>query len=462
MFFRKAGMMTKIKVRKRSKITEIGDTSHSYQIMAVDSLTPSPHNAKTHPTKQVEMIADSIKRFGHINPIIINTERMIIAGHGRWLAAQRLGLKNIGVLMVDNLTSDEMRAYMLADNKIAEHARWDQRLLAIELNHLVQADLRCEVNFSAEITGFSSAEIDSLTTHSNDDAEDQNLMEAMSADYIPTSKPDDIWQLGNHLIVCGNALDKQVYKKLLNGKTTHLVCTDPPYNVKIEGFASTRHEDFSMAAGEMSSPEFTDFLYHALKHSTADLKDGGCVYAFMDWRHDRELQEAARRCQLKQLNLCVWDKGVGGMGSLYRSQHELIFVYKKGDESHQNNVMLGQHGRNRTNVWKHPSANTSKEGRQMLEHHPTPKPVSMIADIIKDVTKPGQIIIDPFLGSGSALLAAEKTNRKCRGIELSPAYVDVCIRRWQEYTGQDAIHTGTGLSFSKTEKAQKSKGKVHA
>ncbi len=263
----------------------------------------------------------------------------------------------------------------------------------------------------------------------------------------------DIWEAGPHRIGCGDATNEEVYKKLIGGSAIDLIFTDFPYNVAIDGFVSSKgkHKDFAMGCGEMSDAEFVNFIYIVMIYALLFLVEGGCIFLSIDWRHGDQMMAACKRCNLTLLNICVWDKGVGGMGSLYRSQHEFILVYRKGSAQHTNNVMLGKHGRNRTNVWQYPSANMSKEGRQALQNHPTPKPVAMIADIIRDVTKHGDIVLDTFLGSGTTLIAAEKTGRICYALDLEPKYVDVSIRRWQKLTGKKAINAKTRLTFDEHE-----------
>lgn len=426
----------------------------------LSSIKSCAGNARRHDKKQIEQICESQIRFGFLNPIIADENGEIIAGHGRYEAAKLAGLTTVPVIRVSHLTPAEVRAYRLLDNKLAENSKWDEKQLAIELNFIVNAELTCEIDFSAEITGFSSAEIDRRTEKKSADEPEGSPELPPQRDKPAISKIGDIWLLGQHALICGNALDPKTYDRLRAASPAScseiaLLCTDPPYNVAIDGHVSglgkVKHAEFAMAAGEMSETEFTGFLQGFLQHATASLADGSCAYIFMDWRHDRELQAAARQAGLTQLNLAVWDKGVGGMGGFYRSQHELVFIYRKGATQHRNNIQLGKFGRNRTNVWSYPSANMSRQGRAALKDHPTPKPVAMIADIMKDVTVTGDAVLDCFLGGGATLIAAEKTNRRCLGIELDPYYVDACIRRWQIYTGQTATHATLKMSFTDLE-----------
>ncbi len=437
-------------------------TSKNFQLVRIGTLKPYDGNPKQHPVKQIEKLANSITAFGMVVPILVDAGMRIIAGHGRLLAAQQAGLTHVPIVKISHLGEAQVRALRIADNRLTELGTWSEKALKTEFKFLIEAELNCEIDFTAEITGFLSAEIDSLIESVpgvGDD--DPQAGPAIALGKPAITKSGNTWICGKHSIICGDALDPIIYKKLLKGIQVKLVCSDPPYNLDIDGVVSgngaTKHREFAMASGEMSSREFVEFLYGFLSNALSHLAEGACVYVFMDWRHDQELQEAANKCGLTQINLCVWDKGVGGMGSFYRSQHELVFVYRKGNKSHQNNIQLGRYGRNRSNVWSYPSANMSRQGREALKDHPTPKPVSMIADILKDVTKTGEVVLDPFLGSGGTLLAAEKTKRRCYGIEIDPYYVDLCIRRWQEHTGLQAVNAETGLTFA----AQEQQGGPH-
>jgi DNA modification methylase len=437
--------------------------------LPLSSIKPCAGNARRHDKKQVEQISESLKKFNFINPIIVDENSEIIAGHGRYEAAKLAGLTTVPVIRVSHLTPAEVRAYRLLDNKLAENSKWDEKQLAIELSSLMEAELKCEIDFSLEITGFSSAEIDRHTEKKPIDEPEDSLELLPQRDKPAISNAGDVWLLGNHVVICGDSLNPATYEKLRGASSAlsrevALLCTDPPYNVVIDGHVSglgkIKHAEFAMAAGEMSETEFASFLQGFLQHATNCLADGSCSYIFMDWRHDRELQAAARQVGLTQLNLAIWDKGVGGMGGFYRSQHELVFIYRKGSTQHRNNIQLGKFGRNRTNVWSYPSANMSRQGRAALKDHPTPKPVAMIADIMKDVTVVGDAVLDCFLGGGSTLIAAEKTHRRCLGIELDPYYVDACIRRWQLHTGQSAVHASHGTKFDDLENGAKPLVKV--
>lgn len=382
----------------------------------------------------------SMERFGFTNPILINRHKVIIAGHARWLAAQKLGLEKVPIIQLEHLSDDEVRAYMIADNKLAELAGWDDELLAIEFQHLY------EIGFDIEITGFETPEIDIII--GNQMQEDENTPvedEIVEPDTeVPAIvQPGQLWQLGDHLLYCGDSLNSNSYKALMGKSRAQMVFTDPPYNVPINGHVSGKgeiqHREFEMAVGEMSPEQFTGFLTTSLKHIAAYSADGVIAYACMDWRHMAELDAARIAAAYELKNICIWVKDNGGMGSLYRSRHEMVFVLKNGSAPHINNVELGKHGRNRTNVWEYPGVNSFGGGRMdELAMHPTVKPTAMVADAIMDCSKRGGIILDPFGGSGTTLIAAEKTGRKARLIELDPHYCDVIIKRWEKQTGEKA------------------------
>jgi DNA modification methylase len=319
-----------------------------------------------------------------------------------------------------------------------------------------------ELDFSLEATGFEMGEIDvmieglSPATDGEPDPADELPEQANKA---RVSRVGDLWQLDKHRVLCADATEMSSYDDLMAGKKADVAFTDPPYNVPIDGHVTglgkTRHAEFPMASGEMSESEFTDFLTSALSCLAAASTDGSIHFVCMDWRHMGELLQAGRRAYGELKNLCVWAKDNAGMGSLYRSQHELIFVFKKGKERHRNNVQLGQFGRYRTNVWNYPGANsfsrTTDEGN-LLAMHPTVKPVAMVADAIMDCSARGDIVLDGFLGSGTTLIAAERTGRACYGLELDPGYIDTIVRRWQAFTGKLAIHAISGRSFVEVEK----------
>ena len=420
------------------------------RLIAPGDLKPYPRNARTHSKKQIRQIADSIRTFGWTNPVLIDAEGGIIAGHGRVEAAKLLGLDQVPTLLIDHLSEAQKRAYILADNKLAENAGWDLEILALELQSL--CDL--ELDFDLEVTGFETAEID-LVIESLEGGEDDPAADALperDPDAAPVSRPGDLWRLGEHRLLCGDATKAEALDRLLDAEVADMVFVDPPYNVAIEGnvsgLGSVQHRDFAMASGEMSEAEFTAFLTAALTNLAEHSADGSIHFVCMDWRHMAELLAAGRVAYGELKNLCIWNKTNGGMGTFYRSKHELVFVYKNGTAPHINTFELGQYGRSRTNVWDYAGVNSLRAERlEELQMHPTVKPVALMADAIKDCSRRGGLILDSFAGSGSTIIAAEKTGRRAYALELDPGYVDTAVRRWQIYSGQAAVHNETGATF---------------
>jgi DNA modification methylase len=417
------------------------------------TLQPYPRNSRTHSKKQIRQIADSIRQFGFTNPLLIDNQNMIIAGHGRLAAAKMLGLEQVPCVRLEGMTADQKRAYVLADNKLALNAGWDEELLALELQGLMKIDL----DFDIGITGFSIAEIDGLMDGlSPEDAGDPED-DLMPGDYgqPPVTRLGDIWELGLHRLICGDSLLASTCEALMQGERAEMVFTDPPYNVPIDGhvggLGKTTHREFAMASGEMTSDEFTQFLAKAFNNLATNSIDGSIHFVCMDWRHMKEVLKSGEAVYSELKNVIVWAKDNGGMGTFYRSRHELVFAFKNGVAPHINTFELGQHGRYRTNVWQYRGVNTLKAGRMdELALHPTVKPVAMIADAMKDVSRRNGIVLDLFGGSGSTLIAAQKTGRRAYLCELDPIYCDRIVQRWQVYTKDDALLSGSGRSFEQT------------
>jgi 16S rRNA G966 N2-methylase RsmD len=423
---------------------------------ALASLTLRHRNPRTHSEKQIRQIAASIETFGFTNPVLIDGSDTVIAGHGRVRAAQLLGLPTVPTLRLDHLSEAQIRAYVIADNKLAENAGWDRDLLALELQGLAELDL----GFDLEVIGFETAEIDLLIGESTDgEVDPADALPEIDPDAPVVSRKGDLWSIGPHLLLCGDATNADAYAQVLGSRKAQVVFVDPPYNVPIGGHVSghgrIQHREFAMASGEMSEGEFIAFLEKALGHHAASSADGAIHFVCMDWRHAGELIAAGRHVYSELKNLCVWVKTNAGMGSLYRSQHELVFAFKVGSAPHTNNVELGRFGRTRTNVWTYPGANSFGEGRDgSLAMHPTVKPVRMVADAILDCSRRGAIVLDGFAGSGTTLLAAERTGRIGCAIEIDPRYVDVAIRRLAEHAGLEALHEESGLSFAQVATAR--------
>lgn len=423
----------------------------SVKYASLTDLARYSQNARTHSKRQIRQIAESIRVFGFVNPILIDRKNRIIAGHGRVEAAKLLGISKVPTICLESLSEEQIRAYIIADNKLAENAGWDKSILAIELQHLLTLDC---ADFDVTITGFEVAEIDGILAEVTDAIEMEDPVPEPVWDRPPITGLGDLWLLGKHRILCGNSLREDSYKSLMGRSKAAMVFADPPYNVPIDGNVcgkgSVRHREFQMAIGEMSPPEFIAFLSSSLRLFARYSISGSVHFLCMDWRHMKELLAAGGGIYDSFVNLCVWVKDNGGMGSFYRSRHELVFVFRNGRGPHRNNIQLGKFGRNRTNVWEYPGVNTfSKQGEEgnLLALHPTVKPVQMIADAVLDCTARGDLVLDGFLGSGSTLIAAERVGRVCCGIEIDPVYVDVAVRRWQNLTGEAAVHAQIGKRF---------------
>ena len=428
----------------------------SYQCPS--SLRTDPRNPRQHKHRQLKLLAKSIRSFGFVVPILVDPDNQIIAGHARLEAAKLIGLDRVPVIRLDHLTPAQAQALLIADNRLSELSSWDADLLAVHLKELAVVNL----SFDIEATGFTVGEIDlqiesagTAASKTKEDPQDRFTLATGPA----VTQVGDLWQLGDHRLYCGNALDLASYTQLMETGKAAMVITDPPYNVKIDGHVggkgAIKHREFAMAVGEMSEEEFTAFLQTVFLQLVEHAVDGSLHFVYMDWRHAFEILSAARRAYTSYQQLCVWAKSQAGMGSLYRSQHELAFVFKSGTAPHRNNVELGRFGRYRTNLWQYPSIHGMRHGEEgdLLALHPTVKPIKMIADAILDCSRRGDLVLDPFLGSGTTLLACQRVGRFCRAIELDPLYVDTAIRRWQAFTGEDAVLVATGQTFTQRKQA---------
>lgn len=421
----------------------------------IERLAPYKNNARTHSKKQIKQIAESIKRFGFCNPVLISDDNTIIAGHGRFEAAKLIGMMDVPVRKLSHLSEAEVRAYILADNKLAENADWDRDLLAIEMQGLMDFD------FDIKDLGFSTAEID-LTIASNQSGSSVSnyrldMVEPVASGPAVTQS-GDLWLLGQHRLLCGDARSQDDVGRLCEDVPASLLFTDPPYNVPIDGHVSglgtVKHREFAFASGEMDEADFTDFLRQSFEASASRLTDGAIAFVCMDCRHMQEVLHAGLSVFDELKNLCVWNKTNGGMGSFYRSKHELVFVFKKGTAPHINNFGLGETGRYRSNVWDYPGISSLGTTRQAdLAMHPNVKPVELIADAIRDCSKRGDVVLDVFGGSGSTLIAADQCGRKARLIEIDPLYCDTIIRRFERISGEPAQLAQTKLSFAEVTRA---------
>jgi len=346
---------------------------------------------------------------------------------------------------------------MIADNRLTENAEWDPRLLGEQLKILSESEL----DFSLEATGFQLGEIDLFienlvpVTVTPDDPAD--VLPEPSV--VQVSQLGDLWKLGKHRLLCGDALSAKNYEGVMEGRRANVVFTDPPDNARISGHVGgsgrARHRELVRASDEMSKTEFIAFLTEALTLASHHSLRGSLHYICTDWRHMGETLAGGAAAYSELNNLCVWIKDNAKIGSFYRSQHELVFVFQNGASSYRNNIQLERIGRSRSNVWKYPGVNSfarsTNEGN-LLALHPTVKPVALVADGIMDSTAPGDLVLDPFLRSGTTVIAAERTGRTCCGMELDPSYVDTAIRRWKKFTNLDAIHQASGQTFAQREK----------
>jgi len=424
-------------------------------MVSVRRLKPNTRNAHTHSKKQIRQIANSVVRFGWTYPLLVDENYNVIAGHGRLKAGELLGLREVPVMVMTGLSEAETRALALADNKIAANGGWDRAVLAAELGEL--AGLLPECNLDIDITGFEPAEIDALMGDLID-RETDPLDELPEIAKEAVSRRGDLWVFGEHRLLCGDARDQTDLRQLMGRASAAMVFTDPPYNVKIssvQGRGKIRHRDFMAASGELSRAEFIQFLVDALTLTAEYSANGAIHFVFMDWRHAKEILAAGEKVYSEHKNTIVWVKTTPGQGTFYKSHYELIFVFKNGDAPHINNFELGQHGRTRSNVWTYPGVNTFGTGRlDELALHPTVKPVALVADAMRDCSRRGDIVLDPFMGSGTTILAAERVGRRAYGLEIDPLYVDVAVRRWQAFTKRDAILKETGQTFDEAAEAR--------
>ncbi|MEO7827534.1 MAG: DNA methyltransferase [Allosphingosinicella sp.] len=421
------------------------------EIVKRSLLKPNPKNPRKHSPASIERLARSFDRFGVIDPIIVDEDGLIVAGHGRWLAAGLRGIDEVPVIRVRFMTEVDRRAYAVAANRLAELSEWDEELLAAELEFLFEQD------FDLGVTGFEVSDLDFAVVEKAEDGEPPIELPGGGE---AVCRPGDLWHIGPHRLFCGNARDAVSYEALLAGELAALVFGDPPYNVTIgrnvSGLGGKTHAEFLEASGEMSPPEFTAFLRAVFRNCVRFSRDGSIHYHCMDWRHTREMLDAADGVYSSFKQLAVWTKTNAGMGAFYRSQHELVFIFKSGTGRHVNNFGLGEKGRHRSNVWAYAGANTFRKGRdQDLADHPTVKPVAMVVDALLDCSNRGDLVLDPFCGAGTTLLAAHRTKRRGAAIELDPLYVDTALRRLSAATGLTPA-LADGRSWDVVEAARRS------
>lgn len=424
------------------------------------ALYPNPDNARTHPAKQVSKLARSLTKFGFNVPVQVDPQNMILCGHGRVLAAIEAQLDEIPTNCIAHLNEAQRRAFVLADNRLYEGGGWNETRLAIELQTILELE---DSSFEIVDTGFEIGEADYLIgkLHKPEIPNEPEL----PVDPDRVCRPGDLWLMGSHLLFCGDALDPLSYRILLGERRADMIITDPPYNIeiagKVSGLGKVKHGNFMMASGEMSREQFRDFLARSLKCMADVSRDGAIHFVFMDWRQIDLLIEAGRSVYSELKNICVWDKGSGSMGGIYRSRHELVAVFKSGAGPVTDNVRLGAHGRNRTNVWNYPGmSGFGRDRAEKLAWHPTVKNLEMVADAMLDCSDPGSLILDPFAGSGTCALAAERCGRTAALIELDPTYCDVILRRFCDATGIEPVNAWTGEVVSRKPIAPEETGDV--
>jgi DNA modification methylase len=412
----------------------------------VASLKPLGRQTRKHPPAQIRKLQSSIDQFGFVLPIVIDSENRVVAGWGLVLAARKAGLPQVPAVVINDLDEAKLRLLRLALNRLGEESSWDFDALTLEFSDILEIDLDADL----QIGGFEMGEIDVAFARAAGDEEDE--LPPLDKTGPAIAEIGDLWILGEHRILCGDALSIASYARLLGEEKAQMVFTDPPWNIPIagnvSGLGAVKHNDFAMACGEMSPAEFQTFLNAALGLTGMHSIDGSIHFVCMHWSKLRETLAATESIYSELKNLCIWSKSNGGMGSLYRSQHEPVLVFKKGFAQHINNIELSRYGRNRSNVWQYPGQNVLNSGSKgKLSIHPTVKPVALVADAIRDCSHRSGIVLDPFGGAGTTLIAAEKTRRRARLIELEPRYVDATIDRWQRLTGRIAVNAATGAQF---------------
>jgi DNA modification methylase len=421
----------------------------------VETLRPNPKNARTHSKKQIRQIAWSIRQFGFLNPAIVDDENMILAGHGRFEAARLEGLTDVPVLRFNHLTEAEKRAYAIADNRITERAGWDRQLLSVELGELV--DLLPIEGLEISLTGFEIPEIELLVASR---AKPRSTPE----DVVPqpplhaVTRPGDLWLLGDQRLLCGDARSAVDFGRLMEGTFAAAVFCTPPS--MLVGSAIRRGGPEPPGSGlesaEMSSEQYREFLLQTLGNAAGVSSEGAIHFVCTDWRRINDLIEAGRTLYGEMLSLVVWDKSSVGPGWPYRSQHEPIGVFQVGRQLHQNNTESRRFGRNRSDVWTYPVPRAAAKNRVAARAADPSKPLALVADALLDCTAKGEIVLDPFAGSGATILASEKIARAAYALEREARFVDVAIQRWRGMTKREPILAGDGRGFAAVAEARAS------
>lgn len=426
----------------RKVVLEGKHPSNNLQLIDINSIILKDKSLRKHSKKQIQKLKNAIMKVGYVTPIILDEKHNIIAGELRLLAAKELGFTQIPAIILENLTEEEADAIRILDNRIAEDSEWNYENLAEELEKLMKFDM------TFEDLGFDTVDYDEICLINNSDEHNVHNSDKEDESWLDANVParvnrGDLWRLGDHFVYCVDCLLVRSFDILMQGELAQIVITDPPYNCKIKGhvcgLGKTQHEEFAMASGEMTDTEFADFISNFMQNLVKFSADGSLHYMFMDWVGLNTLLTQGKKHYTELKNIAVWNKGVGGMGAMYRSQHEMIAIFKNGKAKHQNHIQLGKNGRYRTNVWAYPGIRaTNPTSLELLKLHPTVKPVPMLHDILLDTSSKNDIVLDCFGGSGSTLLAAERSKRRARVIEISPRYCDVILYRWEKETGKTA------------------------
>jgi DNA modification methylase len=409
----------------------------------VDALKLHVRKLRKNDQTHVREIADAISTLGFNVPLLIGKNNVVIDGGSRLEAAKLLGLSSVPCIRVDHLDETEQRLLRLAVNRLGEKGSWDLGELEAEFKELIIADA------PIEISGFGADEVEQLIHAVNQDGLE-------TVDLAPSTGPaiarlGDLFRLGTHCLICGDGSDPAVIRRLMGHDVARFVFTDGPFDVAIGGEVTDGEaRKFENGSGEMTEVKFLGFHRTWIEAVLPYLVDGGLLGTFIDWRSLSILHAAATALALTPLDLVVWAKTNAGAGSLYRSQHELLPLFKKGAASHVNNLSLGKRGRRRTNLWTYPGVSSSgSDARKAPLDHGSAKPTAMLEDGLVDLTNRGDIVLDPFLGSGSTLIAAENSGRVCRGVELNPLFIDVIIQRYEALTRATAVLAETGEPFAK-------------
>lgn len=410
----------------------------------VDRIRPANRRVRRKEAAQTARVKASVHKFGIVAPILVDESFRIVHGHAVYDAAREAELSEVPVICITHLSSAECRLLSVALNRLAETGHWDEDVLRLEFQELI------ELGEDVILTGFDKPEVDALLLVDDDAGDENGDLAACELGSTAVSQSGDLWVLGRHRLLQGDARDPASYARLmLPGELARLVLTDVPFNVPIAGHVTSQaHREFAMATGEMTREQFAAFNRDWMIASAAHIVDGGLITTTIDWRSAELVLACGRELGLDLLNVVVWVKSNGGQGSMWRSQHELLPVFKVGAAPHVNNVQLGRFGRWRSNVWEYAGASSlGSDAREGLADHPTVKPRALLEDALLDVSDRDEIVLEPFAGSGSTLVAAERAGRVCRAIEIDALYCDVVIRRWEAMTGEQAILESTGETF---------------